>query len=64
VPLYITSPNELKGGGRRRKISGLRAKVARRGRDELGLSLAEIARQVGVNTSSIRKAILKLEEAG
>jgi REP element-mobilizing transposase RayT len=58
------SPNELKGGGRRRKISGLRAKVARRGRDELGLSLAEIARQVGVNTSSIRKAILKLEEAG
>jgi putative transposase len=58
----IVSLNELKGGGRRRKISGLRATIAKRGRDELGLSLAEIARHVGVNTSSIRKAILKLEE--
>ena len=57
------SPNELKGGGRRRKISSLRATIAKRGRDELGLSLAEIARHVGVNTSSIRKAILRLEEA-
>ena len=55
------NPNELRGGGRRRKISGLRAAIAKRGRDELGLSLAEIARHVGVNTSSIRKAILKLE---
>ncbi len=56
------SPNELRGGGRRRKISGLRAAIAKRGRDELGLSLAEIARHVGVNTSSIRKAILKRED--
>ena len=55
------SPNELKGGGRRRKISGLRATIAKRGLDELGLSLAEIARHVGVNTSSIRKAVLRLE---
>ncbi len=57
------NPNELRGGGRRRKISGLRSTIAKRGRDELGLSLAEIARHVGVNTSSIRKAILRLEEA-
>lgn len=57
------SPDELRGGGRRRKISGLRARIGKRGRDELGLSLAEIARHVGVNTSSIRKAILKLEKA-
>ena len=57
------SPNELRGGGRRRKISSLRATIAKRGRDELGSSLAEIARHVGVNTSSIRKAIIKLEEA-
>jgi hypothetical protein len=55
------NPNELRCGGRRRKVSGLRAKIAKRGRDELGLSLAEIARHVGVNTSSIRKAILKVE---
>ncbi len=57
----VISPNELKGGGRRRKISELRTTIAKRGRDELGLSLAEIARHVGVNTSSIRKAILKRE---
>jgi REP element-mobilizing transposase RayT len=56
------SPNELKGGGRRRKISSLRATIAKRGLDELGLSLAEIARHVGVNTSSIRKAVFRLEE--
>jgi len=54
--------NELKGGGRRRKISALRARIARRGLSELGLPLAEIARHVGVNTSSIRKAVLRLEE--
>ena len=56
------SPNELKGGGRRRKISSLRAAIAKRGLEELGLSLAEIARHVGVTTSSIRKAVLRLEE--
>ncbi len=56
------SQNELKGGGRRRKISVLRARIAKRGLDDLGLSLAEIARHVGVTTSSIRKAVLRLEE--
>jgi hypothetical protein len=56
------NPDELKGGGRRRKISLLRATVAKRGLDELGLSLAEIARHVGVTKSSIRKAVLRLEE--
>jgi putative transposase len=57
-----TTPAELKGGGRRRRISGLRAKIAKRGLEELGLPFAEIARNVGVNTSSIRKAVLRLEE--
>ena len=56
------SPIELKGGGRRRKISALLAKIAKRGLDELGLSLAEIARHVGVTTSSIAKAVARLEE--
>ncbi|HET7319409.1 MAG TPA: transposase [Nitrospirota bacterium] len=55
------SQEELKGGGRRRKISIIRATIAKRGLEELGLSLAEIARHVGVNTSSIRKAVLRLE---
>ncbi len=58
------SPNELKGGSRRRKVSSLRAKIAKQGLDELGLSMAEIARHVGVTTSSIAKAIARLEEEG
>lgn len=51
------SASELKGGGRRRKVSTLRATIAKRGLDELGLSMAEIARHVGVTTSSIAKMI-------
>ena len=58
------SPHELKGGSRRRKVCVLRAAIAKRGLDELGLSLAEIARQVGVTTSSIARAVARLEEGG
>ena len=56
--------NELRGGSRRRKASTVRARIAKRGVDELGLSMAEIARHVGVNTSSIAKALARLEEGG
>jgi len=52
-----TSPKELEGGSRRREVSALRIKIAKRGLDELGLSLAEIARHVGVSTSGIARAI-------
>jgi len=55
------SANELKGGSRRRKVSTLRATIAKRGLDELGLSMAEIARHVGVTTSSIAKMVERLE---
>jgi len=51
------SPKELKGGSRRRDVSALRIKIAKRGLDELGLSLAEIARHVGVSTSGIARAV-------
>jgi hypothetical protein len=51
------SPKELRGGSRRRSVSMLRVKIAKRGLDELGLSLAEIARHVGVSTSGIARAI-------
>jgi REP element-mobilizing transposase RayT len=51
------SPKELEGGSRRREVSALRIRVAKRGLDELGLSLAEIARHVGVSTSGIARAI-------
>ena len=59
-----TSPNELKGGSRRRKASALRGAIAKRAVDELGLSMAEIARHVGVTTSSIAKAVARLKEEG
>ena len=51
------SPSELKGGSKRQKVSEARAEIAKRSREELGLGAAEIARHLGVNTSSITRAI-------
>jgi putative transposase len=53
---------ELKGSGKRRKVSDTRARITVRGRDELGLTAAAIARQVGVNTSAITRASDRLDE--
>jgi REP-associated tyrosine transposase len=58
------SQKELQGGSRRKTVSTMRASIARRSLDELGLSMAEIARHVGVNTSSITRTIAKLEKRG
>ena len=55
------SRKELESGGRRAKVSLARAKIARRGVEELGLSAAEIARHMGVATSSITRAIARIE---
>ena len=55
------SPEELKNGSRRRKASEVRMAIALRGVEELGLSSAEIARHLGVATSSITRAIAKKE---
>ncbi len=48
---------ELRQGNRRRSVCEARLTIARRSREELGLSGAEIARQLGVNTSSINRAL-------
>jgi transposase len=53
-----------KDGLDKRKVSALRARIAKCGRDELGLSMAEIARHVGVITSSIAKVVARMEEEG
>ena len=56
------SETELRGGGRRRKVSGVRGRIALFLCREMGIPLAEIARQVGVGTSAIGMAIKKEEE--
>ena len=52
---------ELKNGSRRSIVSEARMVIAHRCREELGISAAESARQLGVNTSSIIKAIARFE---
>ena len=56
------SKRELKNGSRRHVISMTRMRIARRGVEELGMTSAEIARRLGVCTSTITRAIEK--EAG
>lgn len=58
---YGVSSVELQGGSKRRKVSNARATIGLRSREELGLSAAEIARHVGVNTSGITRAIERAE---
>jgi REP-associated tyrosine transposase len=50
---------ELRSGNKRSMVSATRLIVARRSRNELGLSGAEIARHLGVNTSSINRALAR-----
>jgi len=51
---------KIEGGSRRSKVSQARAEIARRGMKELGLPAAEIARHLGVATSSITRAVEKM----
>jgi hypothetical protein len=55
------SLQELKTGAKRQKVSDTRAMIAWRSREELGLSSAEIARHLGVNTSCIVRSIDRFE---
>ncbi|HWR57285.1 MAG TPA: HTH domain-containing protein [Thermodesulfovibrionales bacterium] len=43
-------------------VSGTRAAIAMRSRGELGLPAATIAREIGVSTSAITKAIERIEQ--
>jgi predicted transcriptional regulator len=52
---------ELLRGGRRRRVSEARANIAYHLSTEMGLSLAEIARRLGVGTSGVAMAIRKKE---
>jgi len=50
----------LRSGSRRRTISLARAVIAKRCTEEVGLSFADIARELGVSTSAIRRSVLRL----
>jgi putative transposase len=52
---------ELRLGGQARRVSRARAKVAWRLNREYGIPLAEIARDLGVCTSAIARAVRKME---
>jgi predicted transcriptional regulator len=48
-------------GGRRRRLSTVRVRLAVRLVTQLGLSLAEAARHLGVSTSGLAKAAARVE---
>jgi len=52
---------ELTRGSRRQKVSQARAVIALRCKEEIGCSGAEIARHLGVNTTSINRAVERAE---
>jgi len=56
------SVSELKGGSRRGTIPRVRVEIANSLVDKYGLPLAEVARQVGVSTSAISKALKRAEK--
>jgi predicted transcriptional regulator len=55
------SEKEVVQGGQRWRAAGTRAKIASQLNREWGISLAEIARHLGVSTSAIANALRKLE---
>ncbi|MBI5967117.1 MAG: hypothetical protein HY882_04570 [Deltaproteobacteria bacterium] len=57
------SEDELRHGSRRSRVSEARAVIAYRSKEELGYSGAEIARYLGVNTSSINRALARTDES-
>jgi len=56
------SEEELRKGSRRSRVSEARAAIAHRSKEELGISGAEIARYLGVNTSSINRTLARMDE--
>jgi chromosomal replication initiation ATPase DnaA len=53
---------ELRSGGKRRGVTKVRGEVASYLNKEMGLSMAEIARNLGVGTSAIGMAIGRMKD--
>ncbi len=56
------SEEELRKGSRRSRVSEARSAIAYRSKEELGISGAEIARYLGVNTSSINRTLARMDK--
>lgn len=56
------SVDELKGGSRRKEVSGVRSRIAPELVKGHGVALAEIARRVGVSISAISKIIKRADQ--
>ncbi|RPI74987.1 MAG: hypothetical protein EHM45_16245 [Desulfobacteraceae bacterium] len=57
------SISELRSGSRRGKLPGVRLKIAIRLTGEYGISLAEIARQLGITLSAVSKMLSRHESS-
>ena len=57
------SEKELKNCSKRMIVRNVREKIARRGAEELWLTSAEIARNPGVCTSTVTRALTRSEKA-
>jgi putative transposase len=55
---------ELRFGGQRKRVSQARARISYHLSRQMGVPMAEIARQVGVCTSAVAKAIQTMEAGG
>jgi hypothetical protein len=55
--------NEVRKGSRRSRVSEARAAIAYRSKEELGISGTDIARYLGVNTSSINRTLARFDES-
>jgi predicted ArsR family transcriptional regulator len=58
------SEKELGSGGQRRRVSEVRTEIACYLSREMGISMAEIARRLGVGTSAIAMAIRRRDSEG
>ena len=57
------SEEEVRKGSRRSRVTEARAAIAYRSKEELGISGAEIARYLGVSTSTINRTLSRLDES-
>ncbi len=54
------SVTELRNGSRRGVTAQVRTEIARKLVEDYGLTLAEVARQVGISTSGVSKLLSRL----